>query len=75
VAAASVMVATGATTIEFGGSYEYIQIWPPASNSYEYVEASIGSPGYFRVAAFNAAGTGPRSAVVCGSAPMSADVC
>lgn len=75
VPAASVMVATGATTIEFDGSYEYIQIWPPSSNAYEYVEASIGSPGYFRVAAFNAAGTGPRSAVVCASAQGNPAVC
>lgn len=75
VASASVMVATGVTAIEFGGSYEYIQIWPPSSDSYEYVEAAIGSPGYFRVAAFNTAGTGPRSAVVCGTAPMSEAGC
>lgn len=75
VASASVIVATGATAIEFGGSYELIQIWPPSSDSYEYVEAAIGSPGYFRVAAFNAAGTGPRSAVVCGTAPMSEAGC
>lgn len=75
VASASVIVATGATNIEFGGSYEYIQIWPPSSNSYQYLEAAIGSPAYFRVAAFSASGTGQRSAVVCGTAPMSEAAC
>ncbi len=75
VASASVIVATGVTTIEFGGSYELVQIWPPSSDSYEYVEAAIGSPAYFRVAAFNAAGTGQRSAVVCGTSPMSETGC
>jgi hypothetical protein len=63
--AASVNAATGATTIEFGGSYEYISIWPPSSSSFEYVEVVPGGPAYFQVAAFNSAGEGPRSTVVC----------
>ena len=75
VATASVIVATGATTIEYGGWYEYIQIWAPSSGSYEYVEVTEGSPTYYRVAAFNTAGTGPRSAVVCASPPGNLAVC
>ena len=75
VATASVIVATGATTIEYGGWYEYIQIWAPSSGSYEYVDVTEGSPSYYRVAAFNSAGTGPRSAVVCASPPGNPAVC
>jgi hypothetical protein len=37
----------------------------PSATSFEYVEAVDGQPACFRVAAFNAAGSGPRSAVVC----------
>jgi len=70
VATASVIVATNATTIEYGGSYEYIQIWPRASDMYDYVDVTEGYVNYYRVAAFNAAGTGPRSPVVCASAPV-----
>ena len=62
--AAGYTVATGATKIYYGGSYEYIQIWPSSDSTFQYVEASIG-PGCFRVAAFNDAGTGPKSGVVC----------
>jgi hypothetical protein len=61
--AAGYTVATGATKIYYGGSYEYIHIWM-YSRGLEYTEASIG-PGCFRVAAFNDAGTGPKSGVVC----------
>ena len=75
VAAASVTAATGATIIEFGGSYEYIQIWKPSSTAYEYVEAVDNARAYFRVAAFNAGGTGPLSGVVCGSPPTAAEGC
>ena len=62
--AAGYTVATGATTIYYGGSYEYIQIWASSDSTFQYVEASAG-PGCFRVAAFNDAGTGPKSGVVC----------
>lgn len=72
VSSASVIVATGVTTVEFGGSYELIQMWPPSSDSYEYVEVTGGARTYFRVVAFNTAGTGTTSAVVCG-APVGAD--
>lgn len=65
-ASASVDVASGATTIEWDGPYEYVQIWLPTPQTVEYVEASIGDVGYFRVAAFSAAGEGPPSVVVCG---------
>jgi hypothetical protein len=75
VATASVIVATNKTTIEYGGWYELIQIWPPSSDSYEYVDVTEGSPNYYRVAAFNAAGTGTRSAVVCASPPGNPAVC
>ena len=66
VASASVDVATGETTVEFAGSYEFIQVWPPSPQSFQYIEASVSDPGYFRVTAFNAAGEGPPSVVVCG---------
>jgi hypothetical protein len=75
VATASVIVATGATTIEYGGWYEIIQIWPQASDTYAYVDVTEGSPSYYRVAAFNAAGTSPRSVVVCASPPGNRAVC
>jgi len=53
-------------TVEYAGQYEYIGMvqgiqW---ATSVEYYEA-IGTFGYFRVAAFNAGGEGPRSGVVC----------
>jgi hypothetical protein len=64
--AASYSVTTGTTTVEYGGSYEYIGVWLSGSNSFQYVEASVeGQPGYFAVVAFNSAGEGPRSARVC----------
>ena len=63
--AAGYTVATGATKIYYGGSYESIQIWMPSGSSFEYVESVDGQPACFRVAAYNAAGSGPRSAVVC----------
>lgn len=72
VSSASVIVATGVTTVEFGGSYELIQMWPPSSDSYEYVEVAGGARTYFRVVAFNTAGSGAKSAVVCG-APVGAE--
>lgn len=75
VASASVIAATGATTIEFGGGYEFIQIWKPASDSFQYVEAVDNARAYFRVAAFNAAGMGPRSATVCGSPVTATEGC
>lgn len=62
--AAKYTVASGATVIYYSGAYEYIQIWMPSDSSFEYVEAG-GGPGCFRVAAFNDAGSGPRSGVVC----------
>ncbi len=72
---ASVDVATGNTTIEIGVPYEYINIWPPSAGSFEYVEASVGGRAYFRVAAFNAAGEGPRSPVVCAAPPGATETC
>ena len=66
---ASFDVATGRTIVSFTGSYESIQIWQPQSgdnHDLEYIEAIHGAPGYFRVTAFNAAGEGPMSSVVCG---------
>ena len=67
--AASFSLATGHTTVEFGGSYESIQIWSPSPNTFEYVEAVDGQPGYFVVVAFNSAGEGPRQGTVC-AVPM-----
>lgn len=67
--AASYSVATGSTTVEFGGTYEFIQIWSPSPNTFEYVEAVDGQPGYFVVAAFNSAGEGPLQGTVC-AVPM-----
>ncbi|NYI41212.1 hypothetical protein [Demequina lutea] len=75
VASASVVVATGATAVEFGGGYEFIQIWRPTSDSYQYVEVVDNVHAYFRVAAFNAGGTGPRSVVVCGSPITASEGC
>lgn len=66
---ASFDVATGRTTVAFGGAHEYIQIWQPQSGDYrdfQYIEAIHGDRGYFRVTAVNAGGEGPMSGVVCG---------
>ena len=66
-AAASFDVATGATTVEFSEWYEYIKIAPidPVFGwnwDLEYTEAITScGPIYFKVAAFDAAGEGPRS--------------
>lgn len=68
VLSASFDVATARTTVAFTGSYESIQIWQPQlgdNHDLEYVEVVQGAPGYFRVTAFNAAGEGPMSGVVC----------
>ncbi len=62
---ASYSIATGATTVEYGGTYEFIGIWSYSPNSFEYVEVVNGQPGYFVVAAFNSAGEGPRRGPVC----------
>lgn len=75
VAAASMVVATGATTIEFDGPYEFIQIWKPSPSAFQYVESFDNAAVYFSVAAFNAGGTGPRSAVVCGSPSTAQEGC
>lgn len=65
-------VASGVTTVEYSGGYEYIGIWamtPGGDSDYiEYVEVVTGARAYFKVAAFNAAGEGPASGAVCGSA-------
>jgi hypothetical protein len=69
---ASYDVASGRTTVAFGGTYETIVIWQPTSGDYrdvQYIEAILGSRTYFQVTAFNAAGEGPRSGVVCSEAP------
>jgi len=73
--AASISVATGKVTIEIGVPYEYIQIWPPSGDSFEYVEVVDGRRTYFQVAAFNAGGSGPRSAVVCAAPPGATETC
>ena len=62
---ASYSIATGATTVEYSGTYEFIGIWSYSPNSFEYVEVVDGQPGYFVVAAFNSAGEGPRQGTVC----------
>lgn len=69
-AAASFDVATGAVTITWGGWYEYIWMLQgiQSPTAIEYGDV-IASPGYFRVAAFNAGGEGPWSRVVCAAAP------
>jgi hypothetical protein len=70
VASASIDVATGKTSIEFAGGYEFIGIWAPSWGGFEYDEAVyVSGPGYFRVTAFNSGGEGPPSSVVCGSPP------
>lgn len=65
-AAAEVDVTTGAVTVTYGGWYEYIRMHQgiQTPTGIQYLEA-IGTFGYFRVAAFNAGGEGPWSAVVC----------
>lgn len=73
--AASVTVSTGSTTVELGIPYENIQIWQPSATSFEYVESVDGSRAYFRVAAFNSAGAGEKSAVVCGAPSTAAEGC
>lgn len=73
--AASYDLATGKTTIEIGTSYEYIGIWEPSGTSFEYIESVTGEPTYFRVAAFNAAGQGHRSPVVCSVSVTSSTTC
>jgi len=78
VPSASFDVATGETTVEFGGAYEYIIIRGPASAYYnfvQYVEAVQGGPGYLQVTAYNAGGEGPASATVCGVPPFAEFVC
>ena len=69
-AAASFDVATGAVTITWGGWYEYLWMLQGVQSptAIEYGDV-IASPGYFRVAAFNAGGEGPWSRVVCGAQP------
>lgn len=62
---ASFIISAGSTTVEFGGAYESIVIWSPSTNTFEYVEVVDGQPGYFVVAAFNAAGEGPLQGTVC----------
>ncbi len=64
VRSAKYTIASGATSIYYGGSYEVIQIWQSSDSTFQYIEAGIGS-GCFRVAAFNDAGAGPKSGVVC----------
>lgn len=73
VGAASIVAATGVTSVEFGGSYQLIQIWQSSPTTFQYVEVIDIAPVYFRVAAFNATGTGSKSTVVCG-APMGTDL-
>lgn len=66
-------VANARTTVAISGFYEYIQIWQPQGGDVQdlqYVEAIHGDRAYFRVTAFNAAGEGPMSAVVCGEPQM-----
>ncbi len=75
VASASIAAATGVTSVEFGGSYENIQVWQPTSFSFQYVESVDNARAYFRVAAFNTAGSGPRSGVVCGSPATGTEGC
>lgn len=70
---ASYVIATGSTTVQYGGSYEFIQIWSPSSNAFEYVESVDGQPGYFVVAAFNSAGEDPLQGTVC-AVPMASSV-
>jgi hypothetical protein len=65
VRSAKYTVASAATTVYYGGSYEYIQIWASSDSTFQYVEAVDGQPACFRVAAFNDAGAGPKSGVVC----------
>lgn len=68
VASAAVDAVTGTTTIEFVGAYEYLNIWRPSPQTFQYVESAYaGGPVYFQVRAFNATGEGPASVVVCGS--------
>lgn len=69
-AAASFDVATGSVTIQWGGWYEYIWMLQgiQSPTAIEYGDV-IASPGFFRVAAFNAGGEGPWSRVVCAAWP------
>jgi hypothetical protein len=73
--AASISVATEEVTIEISVPYEYIQIWSPSGDSYEYIEVVDGQRAYFQIAAFNAGGSGPRSAVVCAAPPGATETC
>lgn len=72
---ASYSLATGSTTVEFAGAYEFIQIWAPSASTFEYVEAVDGQPGYFVVVAFNSAGEGPRAGAVCAVPTGSSGTC
>jgi hypothetical protein len=73
--AATYTVASGATTVSWPGSYEFIQVWAPSASSFEYVEAVDGHPGYFVVAAFSDAGEGPLQGTVCAVPLGSPDSC
>ncbi len=68
VRSAKYTVASGATAVYYGGSYEYIHIWASSDSTFQYIEVVDGQPACFRVAAFNDAGAGPKSGVVCSDA-------
>jgi hypothetical protein len=63
---ADIDTATGRVTLTAGAT----NLWSPAPDEFEFVEviADGSAAHYFRVVAYNEAGDGPRSAVVCGAA-------
>ena len=77
--AADFSVTTGKTTVAndvvnlWSGQHTYVPAGgslgaPDQSPTFEYVQAGLPQQ-YFRVVAYNAAGTAPTSAIVCGAAP------
>ena len=69
VASASIDVTTGETTVEIKIPYEEIGIDAGPGTYFWYLETIKGRTGYFQVTAFNAAGEGPRSVVICAAPP------
>jgi hypothetical protein len=68
----AVSTAAGVTNIS-SAQHTYVPLGAPlarpdTSPAFDYVDAGLG-PGCFRVAAYNASGEGPPSAVSCGSPP------
>jgi hypothetical protein len=73
-ATAEVTVADSVANVFSPGSAEYFPVLTfqpgdPLPNDFEYIDLGGLEPRYFRVVAYNAAGDGPPSVVVCGSAP------